>query len=328
MANGAFAREFGRGIIGAGATVGGGLREEAERRRTQPFREIQEGLQRGALERQEQETERRNRMLGALGKFSRASQAPQTTLTFPPEVLARKAGLEEFRGEKEVAPIFENIQEQQREETRQREREEDKQFKLELRDQQLELAKLKDQRAVEKEIAKLQAKQEFKRSLPIFEQLGQSDKDQINLINNSFGMLDRVAKKVEKLEPGKVEGFLRALRGEKEVLKDPELQSLFSAYTLLSQSLTKQIQGSRPSDYDALIFEKATGKRALSKENMIAALNEVGGFARDNFDSFVNGLSQGLRVDRGEIENLFLDVTRDYQPITVQPEEDRFEIVQ
>ena len=147
---------------------------------------------------------------------------------------------------------------------------------------------------------------------PLFKQFGANEKEQINDINKSFLLLDNVLGKIDKLDEGKIKGFITQLKKDKRVFTDPETQELATAYTMLTQSLMKQIQGSRPSDYDAIIFQTATGEKSYSKENMKAALKSIGSYAAANAGTFKNNMSKGYEVEPQRIEELFHPTANKY----------------
>ncbi len=153
--------------------------------------------------------------------------------------------------------------------------------------------------------AAMVAKESARKDLPLYRQFTQSEKEKIENTNKSFNLIQSVKNEVNGLDPGKLSGFVRALQSGNEALISPELKKLSSLYTMLSQSLTKQIQGSRPSDYDAKIFEKATGKGAIGKENMIAALDAIAETAFMDANNFARTVAKGYDVDIEKVQNLY-----------------------
>jgi len=163
---------------------------------------------------------------------------------------------------------------------------------------------------------------------PIFDTLSEKEKTYVFDANSTFQNLDNVMSIVDKLDEGKLKGFIRAVQGKVEVLKDPEVQKLYSAYQMLTGAITKQIQGARPSDYDAIKYEMATGQRSISKENMKAALGMIGKYVSAQTNSVRNTISKGYSVEPSVIDGLFSDTVHRYlggntDSVGLTPDEER-----
>jgi len=132
---------------------------------------------------------------------------------------------------------------------------------------------------------------------PLFETFSEKEKTYFIDANSTFQNIENVRSIVKKLPKGKLNGFIRAVSGSKEVLKDPAIQKLYSSYQMLTGAITKMIQGSRPSDYDAIKYEMATGQRAISQENMEVALNMISDYISAQTNGTIQSLSAGYEVD-------------------------------
>jgi small-conductance mechanosensitive channel len=181
--------------------------------------------------------------------------------------------------------------------------------------QDVEMEKLKSD-IKQKEAA---AEEEELKTSPLFTQMSEKEKTYVFDANSTFQNLDNVYRIVKKLDEGKLKGFIRAVQGKKEVLKNPEVQELYSAYQMLTGAITKQIQGARPSDYDAVKYEMATGQRAISKENMKTALDMIANYVAAQTNSVKRSLSVGYGFDENRVNDLFGNTAQKYLKATGKP---------
>jgi hypothetical protein len=180
--------------------------------------------------------------------------------------------------------------------------------KMDLQERQLDIAENKYQM----EMDKLKKKVAEKKTAPLFEAMSEKEKTYVFDANSTFQNIDNVYRIVNGLDEGKLKGFIRAVQGKSEVLKDPEVQELYSAYQMLTGAITKQIQGARPSDYDAIKYEMATGQRAISKENMKAALDMISNYVAAQTNSVKRSLSKGYGFDPNKVDDLFGETANKY----------------
>jgi len=142
------------------------------------------------------------------------------------------------------------------------------------------------------------------KSKPLFEVMSESNKSQVEGMANVGTQIDNVKSIVQGLKPGYNEGVWRKMRLSSEFLRDEELQKLSTAYGLLTATLLKQFQGSRPSDFDYKMWEIITGKAAVTPGNMLASLDYAKNYSKQDKQAKLKLWSKGYGRPIAEFEEL------------------------
>lgn len=146
---------------------------------------------------------------------------------------------------------------------------------------------------------------------PLYKILSANDESAADAMSSIPDQIAGVRQLVEKLPKDYASGVWRKARMISEYTKTPELAELGTAYNLLTSSLLKQFQGSRPSDFDYKIWRMVTGAEAVTPINMIKSLNYIENYAAKDREKKIKRWAKKYELPESEVRN-FIGV--DNQP--------------
>lgn len=154
----------------------------------------------------------------------------------------------------------------------------------------------------------------------VLEKMSSEDQQKLDAMLNVLPQIETTKSYVKQLPKDYFSGVVRSLRMKSEYLKDPELARLGTAYGLLTSTLLRQFQGSRPSDFDYKIWETITGARAVTADNMLSALNYTHQYVLRNIYQNIKKWSVGYDIPENKLWKMIgltpEEVAKEYTRLT------------